>query len=274
MIIEGPLRPLATGRTAEILALDDERVLKLYLDSVDRGLIEAEHANSEAASGCGATPVVCHGLVEHAGRPGLVFDALTGASLTEMAERNLLRLAESGRILARTHHALHQHSGQRFPEARQAMAALLDTPPMAFLSDAARARARAQILALAAGDRLLHMDFHTQNVFAHRGGYAVIDWQTTLCGAPAADVACTMFLLAEAELWPGIPLLKQLLYNAVRRLLRRAYYAEYKRLSGMTDDAVAAWRLPILVNRLAGWNIESERPRLSAELERLLEGSV
>lgn len=262
---------VAIGRTAEVFAHGPDRVVKLYFDAIEDAFIDTEAHNCERAFQAGATPIQCHGEGSWDGRRGLVFDALHGDSLTRKAEKNLLHLRQSGRLLAREHAALHACDGRGFDEVRHVTASLLDAPQLTALTGAHRDEARRRLGALPEGGALLHMDFHTENVFVHDGGCAVIDWQTPLRGAPAADVACTMFLLAEAELWPGLPVWRQLLYNTVRRILRGGYWAEYRRLTGMTGDQVDAWRLPALLTRRVRWDIEGERDRLEAEIVRLLE---
>lgn len=262
---------VALGRTSEVFAFGEDRVVKLYFESVSSGFIDVEAHNCARAFEAGATPIRCYGEGEWLGRRGLVFDVLHGDSLTRMAERNLLHLRRSGRLLAREHAALHRCDGRGFDDVRDVAAGLLDAPQLAALTGAHRDAARRRLSALPGGDTLLHMDFHTENVFVHDGGCAVIDWQTPLRGDPAADVASTLFLLAEAELWPGLPLWRHLLYSAVRRVLRGGYRAEYQRLTGMTADRVAAWRLPVLLARRVRWDIEGERDRLEAEIVRLLE---
>nr|WP_321511963.1 aminoglycoside phosphotransferase family protein [uncultured Celeribacter sp.] len=261
---------MATGRTSEILSYGDGKVLKLFKAGIDPTEIAQEVAHSTEAHALGATPIACHGMGAHCDTPGIVFDALTGGSLTEMAERNLFKLRESGRILARCHCQLHQIESDLFPDVRETLTSLLERAPMAFLSPRQKTKARDIIAGLPDGSAILHMDFHTNNVFAHQDGYATIDWQTTLRGTPAADVAMTLFLLADAELWPGVTFAQKLLYNTVRRILRQAYLTEYKAISGISQAELDAWRLPALIIRLAEWDIASEGPRLRAEITRLL----
>lgn len=261
---------LATGRTSEIVALGRDRVLKVFGAEERDDLIVREIRNSEEAYAIGATQIACYGEECWQGRRGIIFDALTGESLTRMAERNLLNLRESGRILARCHAELHTKESALFPEVRGEVEDLMERHAMGFLTPVQKARALEQLRALPGGKTVLHMDFHTNNVFRHRDGFATIDWQTTLRGAPQADVAMTLFLLADAELWPGISLAQKLLYNTVRRVLRRVYLQEYRKLTGMDQAVIAQWRLPVLITRLAEWDIASERTALQREILELL----
>ncbi len=120
---------------------------------------------------------------------------------------------------------------------------------------------------------MLHLDFHTENVFAQGDDYVVIDWQTTLRGDPAADVAMTVLLIRDAELWPGTPLIKRLLVQRIRGIVLSTYLGEYLRLTGMTMEQVDAWRLPVVILRMSILDIASERPRFQREVLDLLAGA-
>ncbi|WP_296605917.1 aminoglycoside phosphotransferase family protein [Nocardioides sp.] len=264
--------PLAVGRSAEILSWpgDADRVIKLFPATYDAGLVAAEVVASTEAHRLGLTTIACHGQVQVEDRPGLLLDRLHGDSLTRLAERNPLTLRSGARTLARTHARVHEAATSALPEIRDAADTALDTPPLAFLTEGQRELAREAIRSLPAGDRVLHLDFHTENVFAHDGGHAVIDWQTALRGDPAADVAMTVLLLSDAELWPGTPLLKRILVQSVRRLVLSTYLAEYRSVTGMTSEQIAAWRLPAVVLRMSTLDIASERPAFVRELTAML----
>lgn len=262
------LERLASGRTAEIFALPDEgRVLKLFFPDVSDDLVQTEARYAAQAHALRATPIACHGPMSHGGRRGLVFDRLSGPSLVEVAEGAIWRLWETGRLLAQEQVRLHRCDGSAFPSLLEQ----LDRADLGFLSADQRRRFRRYLAGLPDGSAVLHMDFHSSNVFVHGDGLAVIDWQTPLRGAPGADVAVTRFLLAEAELTPGTPWHKQVLYNAVRRQLRSAYQREYLSLGGLSPAQLQRWRLAALAYRLSQWDIDSERARLQAEIAALLE---
>lgn len=264
--------PIATGRSAEIFAWPehDELVVKLFPAAYDDALVAFESVASTEVNRLGLTPIGCHGWVRVDDRAGLLFDRLHGDSLTRQAERNPLTLRAGARTLARTHARVHEASTGLLPEIRTTAVAALDTPPLAFLDLRRRELAEAAILALPEGDRVLHLDFHTENVFAHDDGFAVIDWQTVLRGDPAADVAMTVLLTRDAELWPGTPLIKRIVVQLVRRIVLNTYLAEYQRLTGMTREQVDAWRLPTVVLRMSTFDIATERARLGRELTTLL----
>ncbi len=264
--------PFATGRSAEIFDWpENDWVLKLFEAGYPGEAADLEQQSIDEARRLGIPTVACHGRVEVDGRPGLLLDRVHGDSLTKQAERNPLKIRAGSRALAETHVLVHQPSTTRFTEIRVATIAALDTAPMAFLSDEQKKVAAAMIADLPAGDRLLHLDFHTENVFIDGDAYAVLDWQTTLRGDPAADVAMTELLIRDAELRPGTPLLKRLLVQRIRGIVLSTYLDRYTSLTGMTDAEIAAWRLPVLVLRISTLDIDSERERMQREVLEILD---
>jgi aminoglycoside phosphotransferase (APT) family kinase protein len=113
----------------------------------------------------------------------------------------------------------------------------------------------------AAGDRLCHGDFHADDVVLTRRGAVVLDWMTGTRGHPAGDVARTMLLLEHADAPPGAGLAPQVFLRAGRKLFGWAYWRRYAHHSGLRRADVDAWRLPLVVARLAG-RVPGERQRL------------
>ena len=112
-------RPIARGRSAEVFADGDDRVVKLAFGGIDAGEVAQEIAASRLAYELGITPVRCHGGVEMDGRHGIVFDRIDGIPLTAVAERNILRLPQVGSTLAAEHLFVHRARTDRLPDVRE-----------------------------------------------------------------------------------------------------------------------------------------------------------
>ncbi|HRY10064.1 MAG: phosphotransferase [Actinobacteria bacterium] len=263
--------PFATGRSAEIFTWpENDWVLKLFEPDYPSESADLEQQSIDEALRLGVPTIAGHGRVEVDGRPGLLLDRVRGDSLTKQAERNPLKIRSGARALATTHVLVHESPTAEFTEIREATIAALDTAPMAFLDQAQKAKAAALIGGLPPGDRMLHLDFHTENVFIAGDAYTILDWQTTLRGDPAADVAMTVLLIRDAELWPGTPLLKRILVQRIRGVVLSTHLTQYKDLTGLSDAAIDAWRLPVLVLRMSTLDIDSERDRMQAEVREIL----
>lgn len=272
-ISEGDLaEPIATGRSAVVHRWpgEDGLVVKLFPAGYPVEEVRAEeHAVQEAVEQ-GLTPVGSRGVVDVSGRPGLLLEAVDGISLTTRSERSPHQLFACARLLAQLHVGMHARSTSAFRDVRSVAEELLTTEPLAFLTDDEREEVRRRIEALPAGDQVLHMDFHPENVFEHQGGHAVIDWQTAMCGHPAADVAATVLLVRDAELWPGTPLARRVAVGLTRRLVLRAYLREYRRLAPMPQVEVDRWRVVALVLRIGLLDVPGERKRFRSELQAMV----
>ncbi|MEV7692302.1 aminoglycoside phosphotransferase family protein [Microbacterium sp. NPDC089189] len=268
-----PAGPLAHGRSAEVFADGEDRVVKLAFAGIPEADVDREARDSVTVYELGITPVRCHGRVEIDGRHGIVFDRITGVPLTTIAERNILRLPEVGRTLAAEHAAVHAVTTDRLQDVRELALAQLDTPALAALDADERARVAERIRRLPAGDAVLHLDFHPQNVFVLPERNVVIDWQSAVAGQPAADAALTRLLFREAELFPGTSAPMRVVYAAVRRILLRHYVAEYLRITDVTTADLDRWEIAARVLRLGLLDIASERARMIAGIRADLAAS-
>jgi len=89
-----------------------------------------------------------------------------------------------------------------------------------------------------AGDQLLHLDLHPQNVLMSKRGPVVIDWGTTARGDPLVDVATSWLLMATGQI-PSSLLRARLLGIGRARMVGR-FLAEF-------DQDAVRQRLPHVV---------------------------
>ncbi|MGJ4788246.1 phosphotransferase family protein [Leptospira koniambonensis] len=268
-----PGKSLAIGRSAEISEYGPNKILKLFFKEFPVSEVDTEYSNSVIAFSSGATSMKCYEKVKIGDRHGLIFDRLDGISLTKLPDKNPLALFSLSKILADLHLDLHNKQTKKMQDIRLEAVKILSRDPLSFLSKEEKKIAKQFIENLPEGSSVLHMDFHPENVIVTKDSNVIIDWMTALKGEPAADVASTVFLFQDAELWPGTPFLKVIFYNIVRKFILKGYLKRYLSVSGMDWKEVERWRLPILIFRLGLWNIESERPALQKEIKEIISSS-
>ncbi|QKW20896.1 phosphotransferase [Kitasatospora sp. NA04385] len=164
----GPGEPIGTGRTADVFALPDGRVLRRYREGAEAWA--DAHAEAELMA-----YLAGHGYPVPAAWPGerpadLLMERLAGPTLAQAVTTGAVAPDAAGRILADLLLRLHA------------------LPP--------RTGARP-------GDRVLHLDLHPENVLLTARGPVVIDWATAAEGDPGLDVAMSAVVLAQALL--GMP---------------------------------------------------------------------
>lgn len=181
---------IATGRTAEVFAWGDGRVLKL--DRPDwNGLSTFEASVLAIVAEAGILLARPHGTLTVEGRSGVVLDRVDGPMLSDV-----IATADDVAPLARAFVDLHLALNER------RVAGLPDL--VAGLPDGIRASGLApkvidELIAVLGdlddGQRTLcHFDLHPDNVIVAEDRWVVIDWITASAGPADADFARTLVL--------------------------------------------------------------------------------
>jgi aminoglycoside phosphotransferase (APT) family kinase protein len=254
----GPL--IGRGRTADVYALGEGQVLKLFHADRSEQAIERERSIAEVLNTLCVPVPRYDGALRIAGRGGLIFERIDGDSMLAACVRRPWQVLRRARQLAEIHFALHARSAPKLPAQRDYLQRMIERAPD--LPETTRRSAIEQLQRLPEGDRLCHGDFHPDNVVLSRRGFVVLDWVTATCGVPAADVARTLLLLRHAVLPPDTPRGAALAINALRRLLAFSYWRRYSVLSGLRQADLEVWQLPLLVARLGEMPPELERQRV------------
>ncbi|MEZ0067927.1 aminoglycoside phosphotransferase (APT) family kinase protein [Streptacidiphilus sp. MAP12-20] len=172
---------VGAGRTADVFALDEGRVLRRYRDGSD--------ATHEIAV---MTYLAEHGYPVAAASPGtdtseLVMQRLPGATMREALADGTITAERAGETLADLLRRLH------------AIPARLSTDPE---------------------HRILHLDLHPENVMLTPGGPIVIDWATSTEGQPGLDVAMAALILAQVSVsMPAVATMARAVLAPMLRLL-------------------------------------------------------
>jgi thiamine kinase len=255
---------LGIGRTAEVYALGDERVVKLMLPDFpeEAGLREAEvselinHAVADAPRFFGTTRVD--------ERLGLVYQRVDGATMLDRLQVRPWAYPRLADGLALLHAEIHAANGSGLPEHRAYLRHMIARAEPVAGSEAVT-DARQRLESLPDGDRLLHGDMHPGNVIQGAPGAVVIDWMTARAGPPEADVARTLHLLVGSAIPATIGGVQRWLIGSLRQAFARRYLRTYRRLRPLDNDVLRAWRLPILVARV-GEEIVEELAALVAAI--------
>jgi aminoglycoside phosphotransferase (APT) family kinase protein len=254
------------GRTAEILAWGEGRVLRLLREGASRAraLRELRVLRSIHETGIPSPAVypadTGDGLVEIDGRLGFVMDRVEGPSMLRELTAKPWRLVRSARTFARLHRAIHASTTDGLPSHRERHHAVIDRIAEDIGHDVA-ARIHRAVDALPDGSAVCHGDFHPDNILMSDDGPIIIDWGPASSGHPAADVAWTVYLFHYGGYSPGMNRRQRLLLDTLRRLFLYVYLRAYLRKSSITRRDVSSWGPAIAALRL-GDGIPEERERL------------
>lgn len=236
-----------TSRTADIYALSDHTILKLFRAGDDD---EAER-EAQIARLVQATGVRCPALLgrsERDGRAGILYARVQGQPLARwLGLRRPWRIRAAGQILAQAQADLHTYHAPELPSLRERLRHEIEAA--AVVPARTRALALRAVTTLPDDDRLCHGDLTTDNILLAPGGPVVIDWSEAARGDPAADVARSlMHLMVAHKYYLSAP--RRPVAQCAHTLLSAAYRSHYQRLRPETAARVRAWLLPVAVARL------------------------
>jgi len=227
---------LAEGRTAEVFAYGDGRVLKLDRPEWN-GLCAFEATMLTALADAGLPVSRQRGTVTVDGRGGVILDRVDGPALLQvLAEASPPELdALAGRFVA-----LQQHCNDTTVVGLPELLPRLSREVEAGVPEAALRRDLLTLLgALDDGGRgVCHFDLHPLNVLVGPDGWVVIDWITVAAGPSAADLARTLVLWGLRGTGPVGRFL-----HVVRR--------EGQARRGLTDEHLDAWVRVVAAARVA-----------------------
>jgi len=256
---------IARGRTAEVLAWQNQQVLKLFYDGMPTDLIEREVRAARLVSATGLPTPKLLGELTLDGRRGLIYDRVAGKSFLAMLGTRPWSCVRYARQFAELHAAIHRQRGAGLPPLKAGVENTIRS--IKGLLPHLRSVALDRLACLPDGETLCHFDFHPEQVMMTAAGLVVLDWMTAYAGQPSADVARTIVLLRFGPVLDASWLMQQLV-NLLRGIFFRAYLHHYLELNPtVTAAAIDAWLPVVAVARLAE-GIPGEKDRLQAFLHK------
>jgi uncharacterized protein (TIGR02172 family) len=257
---KGPL--IGTGRTAEVFAWGEDRVLKLFMEWCPQSWIEREERFSRVIYESGLPVPAVEDIIEVDGRKGIIFERVDGNLMLEEIGAKPNEASRYAEILAELHTSIHSHEMPDLPSLRDMIERNIRQAKT--LSDEERTRALHVLNQRKDGASLCHYDLHPMNVIMSPQKPIIIDWMSACQGNPHADIARTL-LMSQGFLF-AIP---SNLHAALQSFIDR-YLARYREIRDISLTELKAWRLPIAIARLND-NIPHERKWLPSLVKEELE---
>ncbi|MBN2305933.1 MAG: phosphotransferase [Anaerolineae bacterium] len=256
-----PLQRIGQGRTADVFVWRDGQVIKLYHDGFPCALIEHEYRIARIVAASEDIAPRVFDLVEHDGRPGLIYERLDGPTLYQTIHAGRpWTLIAAARILAEVQAASHAYTAPDLPARRPQIAERITAAEG--LSPGEKARLQEIVAQLPDGDTLCHNDLHPNNILVTARGPVAIDWMDASRGDPLADVARTQLLIGNRFCYEQNPV-PRVVIRALLALFQAAHLRRYRALRHAPAEGLAAWRGPLAAARLIE-GISEERDRLLA----------
>jgi uncharacterized protein (TIGR02172 family) len=236
---------VGTGRTCEVYAWGNDRVLKLLLPDIPREWADIEAGNGHDALAAGL-PIPFHGeILEYSGRRGFILERFNAPSMLDTLGKQPWRVTRLARKMAELHIQVHACPAQpTWLNQREWLKN--DIEINEFIPDGLKGKVVATLDHLPDGNQMCHGDFHPGNIVMTSRGPVIIDWLTATRGHPLSDVARSFVLMSVGQPPPGTPGLW--LIELIRKSLLNTYSKTYFKLSEHARDQLPAW---IAVNAAA-----------------------
>ena len=250
---------LAQGITAEVYLYGNGKILKLFRENMPIEPITAEYKKAELISSDLHNVPKAYKIIEYRGRFGIVYEKIDGSDMISAMLKGIGRVKEYSKQLARIHFELHSHKTDVGCYVKSKLG--LDVEGASFLSKAEKEKVKSYLQALPDRNELLHFDFHPGNILISGGEPIVIDWMTACTGDRCADAARTCLLLQYGELGYANFIVRKAA-RVFEKYIGKIYIEEYKRISGVSQEDIDRWLLPVAAGRLREWVTDGERKRL------------
>jgi aminoglycoside phosphotransferase (APT) family kinase protein len=252
---------LADGRTAEVFAWGEDQILKLYREGWRRHTAEFEHKQALASQQTGYRVPQVGEIVEIGNRVGILYQRVEGETMLNNFQKNMLIFPAVVRQMADLHIEMHQCEASGLETITQRLNDKIRRVDL--LTSTVRDKILKHLHTLPSDNKLLHGDFHPDNILLTPDGPVIIDWIDATLGHPLADVARTMVIGLF-----GIPPEEKVGRFMIRRMLR-GYLRRYFRSSPYSRTDLDAWILPVAAGRLEE-NIPHETELLLAYVTKLI----
>lgn len=240
---------IGRGRTADIIDLGENRVLKLFHAGLAGKSAQHEYQIGKLIQETDLPVFKMYEILEVDGSPGIVAEKITGPTLLSAMMKNPFILLRASGVLAALHLRIHNVQLTGLPNQKEYLSRQIERATG--LSSQQKQVISVYLERLPSENALCHGDFHPDNIILSSRGPIIIDWPNAASGNPAADVARSCLMLQSGALPPDMAVYKQYIIRSVRKWFQRNYLRSYLRRGTLTAGQVEAWLLPVAAARLA-----------------------
>ena len=252
---------IGLGRTAEILAWDEDQVLKLFRDDWSFSTVKWEEEVARTVFEAGLPVPAVHGIIEVKGRYGIIYDRVDGSSMLMELASKPEKLQHYADLFATLHTEMHSLRVGELPSQHQRLEDKIRS--VESLTEDLKQTALEALNKLPDDNMLCHGDFHPDNIQMSPQGPVIIDWNDAAKGMPEADIARTLLLLQKGQP-PSHLRLDVQETRSIRARFIKAYLRKYRMVRSISMEEVESWQLPVMAARLSEGIKEEESYLLSA----------
>lgn len=195
---------IGRGAKSEVYRYDDELVIKVFNQNNTYHDVEREIALSRKAFLIGIPTSISFGIVSVGARYGAMYELVESETISDCIARAPGQVDTYAHIMADLAHTIHSievSEDDVFPDVSERLLQYV-SGGIAHEDEALTEQCTKLIEALPKGNRLVHGDFHTRNVFMQKGEPLLIDMDRISRGHPIAEIADVYYfyvILGEDE---------------------------------------------------------------------------
>lgn len=221
------------GKSSQVFRTGDGAVIKIFHAAVSEEMIQREMMAAQLAASRGLPTAAPTDRIRVRQQSALLYPEIVGPSLSAAIRKTPIAASALLGRMAQVHHAIHGQAVSGLRTVKSVLRTDIDYGPA---SASLKSAAAAYLRDLPDGARLLHGDFHLDNIIVSNGDLVILDWAKAAIGEPAADVVRSEMLMRYGE-GPSDPITNIWRGWAARRLI-----GAYRRQGGMTGKQLSLWR--------------------------------
>lgn len=245
------------GGSAEVYEYGEGKVLKLFHQGTNEEVVKQEFNSSLMVWESGLPAARPYEWLWVEGRYGIIFEKISGftvsdwftqlfTSSTPIEDESNHVLRRIARLLYRIHHHQAPHIVTRQTSHLKGIIHWISC-----LTDDEKETICDYMDRLPVKEQLCHGDINPGNIVIQEDGERMLDWRYVSKGDPAADIAEFSIMLQYAHLPPDIPPLVREYLETSRYKAHEIFIDEYTKLSGITQQEIEAWTIPVMARKLA-----------------------
>jgi tRNA A-37 threonylcarbamoyl transferase component Bud32 len=250
---------IAYGRTAELLAYDNDHVLKLFRPGIPPHVIEEEFRISLSVYQCGVSIPQPVKIIDYSDRMGIIYQRVSGFTMLKTISKKPWSINKEAIRMARIHSDIHSKNVLDLPKQKEILKERIGHATILTMEE--KERIINHLNGLMEDTKLCHGDFHPDNIILGNREW-IIDWMTGMTGNPAGDVARTILLIQLGTMPDETPKIMVYLFSLIRKQILKRYIKQYLKNSAIDLKEIDDWMLPIAAARLTEWIPEKEKQEI------------
>lgn len=262
---ETGMKLIGIGREAEVYARSETECVKLFYMGFAENQVRSEAERMKFVSESGVPSPKYFSMEKIGGRYAIRMERLDGLTLLHHAIESFDSKIDYGELLGSVQRDYHRVCAVGLCDMTETLRWQILSGDG--LDESEKNEMLRRLEKMPRGDRLVHMDYHSDNVMLTKDGVKIIDWSGACAGNPYADAARTLLTMQNksypADADDNEELKKWL--DETREICRLGYLRGY----GAPENEIAKWTPIIAAARLSccpagerGQNIKRARDYL------------